>query len=558
AESNPSPTMAKDSRVDTPRRKVFVRPQPFGDPAIRQRFYRRGGTLVANWYFEGVNNGDGARFADILGDAEIAASSTLDLDNDQPVTTVGLGGSTKRNAPIFSIWGPIQDMLLGCGDPNRPGHLYWSKPGEPDHWPPQNNVKVTSVSEELMAGFVYGSDTYVFSRLRLYQLYPALAGETGTVHYQPTDCNHGLVNRRAFVVGYQGIFFASDDGIYQTRGGAEVNLSDESIEQIFRGESRNGLPVVRSATIRLELHENELWFIYRGPGEGAKAHVLLYDLVFRYWRHYDFLDGPTVALSERSLLSAPNVMMLGTRGGLVQKLVGTTDNAVAVEAHLRTGALDQGAPRRDKVYGDIAIDVSRVGGSLTVQGLIIDEATELDPVIIAPSASKDRTVIDALKAVRARNLALDLKWTHATISVYFGTLQYLIDEGIERIRWDTEEIDHGVPGWSVPLYAHISLRAEADVTLAVHNYDQSGVVTTKTYTIPGSSGLKVRRFVPFEAVKGILFKYVFTSSGTFKVYREESIVVVRAWGAAEILVQPFGDAISVSSAEIAAVRGVGR
>jgi hypothetical protein len=409
-----------------------------------------------------------------------------------------------------------------------------------------------------MAGFVYGSDTYAFSRLRLYQLYPALAGETGFVNYQPTDCNHGLVNDRAFVVGYQGIFFVSDDGIYQTRGGAEVNLSDENIEQIFRGESRNGLPVVRPATIRLELHENELWFIYRGPGEGAEAHVLLYDLVFRYWRHYDFLDGPMVALSERSLLSAPNVMMLGTRGGLVQKLVGTTDNAVAIEAHLRTGALDQGAPRRDKVYGDIAIDVSHTGGSLTVQGLINDEATELDPVTIQPSTNKDRTVIDALKAVRARNLALDLKWINASVSVYFGTLQYLIDEGIERIRWDTEEIDHGVPGWSVPLYAHISLRAEADVTLSIHVYDQSGAVTTKTYTIPGSSGLKVRRFVPFEAVKGILFKYVFTSSDTFKVYREESIVAVRAWGAAETLVQPFGDAISVSSAEIAAVRGVGR
>jgi len=560
AESNGSPIMPEGSRIDTPRRKVNVNPAPFaGDANIRQRFYRRGGTLPSDWLFLGMNNGNGAAFEDTLGDAEIVASTPLDLDNDQPVTTVDIAGNTQRNQPLASIWGPVQDMLLGCGDRFRPGHLYWARPGEPDHWPPQNNIKVTSASEELMSGLVYGSDTYVFSRSRLYQLFPSLSGQTGTVDYQPTDCMHGLINRWAFTAGtLQGIFFVSDDGIYHTRGGAEVNISDEDIEGIFRGEERRGLPAVRPATARLALHENELWFLYRGAGEGAKPNVLIYDLLYRYWRQYDFLDGPTVALSERLQLSAPNLMVLGTHGGLVHKLEGSTDNAVAVQAHLRTGALDQGAPRRDKVYGDVAIDFSRIGGVLTLEPFINDEATSLGVFNIQGSLVKDRIVVDALKAVRARNLSLDLKWTSVELSLYFSTLQYLIDEGIERIRWDSEEIDHGAPGWSVPLYAHISIRAEADVTLSVLAYDQLGVVTTKTYVIPGSSGLKVRRFVPFQATKGILFKYVFTSSDTFKVYREESIVMVRFWGGNEQPVQPFGDALTVSPAEVGTVRGVGR
>jgi hypothetical protein len=51
--SNPSPIMPEAARIDTPRRAVTVTPRPYGNAAIRQRIYRRGGSLINDWYYCG-------------------------------------------------------------------------------------------------------------------------------------------------------------------------------------------------------------------------------------------------------------------------------------------------------------------------------------------------------------------------------------------------------------------------------------------------------------------------------------------------------------------------
>jgi hypothetical protein len=48
--------------------------------------------------------------------------------------------------------------------------------------------------------------------------------------------------------------------------------------------------------------------------------------------------------------------------------------------------------------------------------------------------------------------------------------------------------------------------------------------------------------VPFEATKGVLFKYLFTATQAFWLYREESEVKVAPWGYNQtIVVKPFGN-----------------
>jgi hypothetical protein len=61
-------------------------------------------------------------------------------------------------------------------------------------------------------------------------------------------------------------------------------------------------------------------------------------------------------------------------------------------------------------------------------------------------------------------------------------------------------------------------------------YNQIGEPTVRSYVIPATNGLKQKCFVPFQAVKGILFKYVLTSDDPFWLYREESVMMVRVWG----------------------------
>jgi hypothetical protein len=111
-------------------------------------------------------------------------------------------------------------------------------------------------------------------------------------------------------------------------------------------------------------------------------------------------------------------------------------------------------------------------------------------------------------------------------------------------RWETQETNHGLPGWFYPLYAHITLKSSADVTLTtVMQHNQVGGTTTRTYVIPATGGQKQRRFLNgFYAGKGVLIKYTLTSADPFWLYRDETTVVIQPWGAFDaITVQPFGN-----------------
>jgi hypothetical protein len=118
------------------------------------------------------------------------------------------------------------------------------------------------------------------------------------------------------------------------------------------------------------------------------------------------------------------------------------------------------------------------------------------------------------------------------------------EEPFQLARWETQETNHGLPGWFYPLYAHITLKSTADVTLTtVVQHNQVGGTTTHTYTIPATGGVKQRRFLHgFHAGKGVLIKYVLTSAVPFWLYRDETSVVIQPWGAfSSIEVKPFGN-----------------
>ncbi len=575
--SNPSPVQPDAASLPSIRQAIRVTPRRSGRGGAIQWFYRRGGILVNNWYFIGKNGTNGATFLDSsVSDIEALGSGTLEIDNDRPVTTISPSGSTVRVSPLSAIWGPISDMLIGCGDRRRKGHVYWCKPGEPDHWPPQNNIEVCPPSEELLTGFVYGSEAFVFSRERLYKLFPTLTGQTGQLSYIPTRCLKGPRARWMTAVGPQGIFFIADDGIYRTTGGEAISITDTTIEELFKGRVRNGYAPItdRNPTkLRLALHENALWFQY--PTTAGDVRILVYDLIFDFWSAHSFARQTATLYSEGP--SPASTLLLGGRGDAkVYVHSGTEDDGVAITANIRTGALDQGAPRRQKVYGDLELDlvgtfaldsstlppglsapqvIDTRDRTLRLAVLADDESAEIDEATVQPPAIKGRQILDVLDSARRRNISLDLTWSDPELNLYEGTIQYLIDEAVQRIRWESEETDHGIPAQQTPLYAYAAIRSTADVLLAMTTYREDGRTTVKTYTLEDTAEVKRVVFVPFEPTKGVAFRYRFTSAEPFQLYREESEVVVRIWGGQENRVKVFGDSMAVSPSEIRNVRG---
>lgn len=554
--SNPSPVMPDNAFLSSIRRAIRVTPKKSGRSGVEQWIYRRGGTLVDNWYFVGKNRQNGASFIDEISDSEALGSGTLEIDNDRPVTTISPSGATVHVSPLSSIWGPISDILIGCGDKHRKGHAYWCKPGEPDHWPPQNNIEICPPSEELLTGFVYGSESFVFSRERLYKLFPVLTGETGQLSYIPTRCNKGPRERWSVAVGNHGIFFIADDGIYRTTGGEALSVSDTTIEDLFKGRARNGYDPVADTNpskLRLAIHENELWFQY--PTTAGDVRILVYDLIYDFWSSHAFTRQTASIYSEGP--SPASTLLLGGRGdGKLYVHSGEQDDGVDIVANVRTGALDQGASRRQKVYGDLELDLSGdATKSVTLEVLADDETAEIDETTVTPPTDKARQVLDVLDSARRRNVSLDLSWTDPSLNLYEGSIQYLMDEAVQRIRWESEETDHGIPAQQTPLYAHVAIRSTTSVLLSMTTFREDGGNTVKTYTLASTAEVKRVIFVPFEPTKGVAFRYKFTSASPFQLYREESETTVRIWGGQENRIKAFGDGLAVSPSEIRSVRG---
>lgn len=408
AEGNPSPEQDLGSRIDPVRRQIDVTPGSYGDGAVRQRIYRRGGSLIDDWYYCGANDSDGGTFTDGWTDSEIVAAGTIATDHFEPCPTVNEDGDTILAQPLPALWGPLEGMLFGCGDPYRPGHVYYSLPDAPDHWSASGNVEVCPPSEELMHGGTVGHQGFVFSRSRMHFLYPNLSGPGGGVTATPSLCTRGLLGRWAFCLGPGGvIYFVAEDGVFATSGGPEDWLS-EPINPLFYGTAVNGYsPIDKTQThmLRLTVWENALYFLYQDTA--GQRQVLVYSILQKFWRHYHF--SPLVATVQGE--DEP-VLLLGATGAAYSHS-GTSDAGTAIACTLRTGSIS-GGRREEKLFGDLFLDADLAAASLAVQVFLNEEAHANPPLTVSAvgTAPRQRYLLHAFgpNPQKAHSIACEFRW----------------------------------------------------------------------------------------------------------------------------------------------------
>ena len=159
--------------------------------------------------------------------------------------------------PLPYIWGPTDNVAFafGCGDPLRPGTLYWSKGNNLDAAPDTNQQDLTSPSEPLQNGCIVNGLGLVFSTERAFLAYPnffnALATVQGTVGQtwtiQESIADRGLYIPRALAVeGGGNVFFRTKDGISVSRGGVGADsITDDDLFNLFPHEGMIPQPVTR-------------------------------------------------------------------------------------------------------------------------------------------------------------------------------------------------------------------------------------------------------------------------------------------------------------------------
>ena len=541
AEGNGSPIQAEANWLNPLRGRLTCTPAATGDAALRQRFYVRGGlTLTDNWYFAGTNAADGGALT--FGDNEVSllAAGVMPTEHFQPVPTVNESGTTVLAQPVHALWGPVAGLLFACGDPYRPGHVYNCIAGQYDHWPSWGLTEVCAPGEELMNGCVYGAQSWVFSRQRLYQLLPS-ANNDGTVTALPTECRRGLVGRWAFCVYAGQLFGVSGDCIFMTSGGPEEDISSGDLWGLFHGETVRGYAPIdwtQAAAIRLNGFDGELWFHYQDTGGVRRTLIRGLTPGRQFWRSYQWGVSLSSFFTEDIGGGQTQLLCGGRTTGATYTHSGFSDDGTLIAWACRTGARDQGAPRQDKLYaGDLSVSADRGGATITVQPWFTNEETAGTSATISTGTGRQFYPLNALPSPQeARNVAWDVSSPGsltARATLYWASFPFQL-EAAAHIRWETARIDHGMPGvQQVPLEAFVTLQSTATVTLTVTAYRQDGTSVAFSYTLASTSGARIQRWVPFDAMKGVLFHYLFTSTAAFKVYWTQSLVHVMPWGAPE-------------------------
>lgn len=423
AEGNPSPTQETTSYLDSLRRAILVNPVAYGDAAVRQRVYRRGGTNYDDWFYTGVTDSDGGQFRDTETDLGIAAAGTVEIDHYQPVATIDDAGATVLAQAVPVIFGPYNGMLLALGDPYRPGHVYGSKPDEPDHWPPDIITEVCPPSEQLMNGLMYGGQPYVFSREAGYAIYGNLTGTNGLTS-APTGCKHGLAGRWACCVGGGAMWLVSRDNIYRTAGGPEDPVAN-ALRPLFNQQTANGyLPIdfAVERALKLAIYGDDLWFGYQDTG--GNRQILIMQLQTGAWRHYAYAFQPSALYGDTGNPVGGQSMIFGGRdsgSAYYQDPLITSDDGAAIAGRWRTGSWDWGRPREEKLFMDQILDVDPQGVDLTLQNFVNSETVTNPAQTLAGFNGRRRTIWDSFGVIpqRARTLSTDVSWSTATAPPIF-------------------------------------------------------------------------------------------------------------------------------------------
>jgi hypothetical protein len=275
--------------------------------------------------------------------------------------------------PLPYLWGPTDNVsfFFGCGDPLRPGTLYWSKGNNPDSAPDTNQQDVTSPSEPLVNGCIVNGIGLVMTPERGFLIYPnffnALATVEGTVGatwtLQESISTRGLYMPRCITVdGGGNVFFRAKDGIYHAPGGQGGKSITEDLYNLFPHEGLVPEPIVRAGYAiyppddtlpqlqKMNIANGYLYYDYWGTN--GQPQTLVFDIEAKGW----VIDVYQYPAFVHVLEEGPQIngVLLGCTDGSIRPL---TDSGAETQcAVILMPSFNAGDTRAQKHFGDLYVE----------------------------------------------------------------------------------------------------------------------------------------------------------------------------------------------------------
>jgi hypothetical protein len=439
--------------------------------------------------------------------------------------TAVISGSTRQGTPVNLGAIAYQQAWL-AGDPNNPNILYYSKPEDPESFPPENTLEIGTPSSPIMGLIFYMGQLFVFT---LTDVWGVLSGGAGVPIPYPTGVHYGLAANFALTAIEGGsVWYQSQTGIFQFNGFTSTYAS-QMVEWIPRGIGLGPVVPYQPSAINTTVsahYNNEVYFAYQGTD--GNRHRIIYDLVYNRWRNDD--QFALSMFEERDLED----LIFGDNQGYVYidgqgdfddgGWSGTDQIKIPITFDIETASLDQGYPKAQKVYNEVTLDIDTAGQLLTLN-LLFDNGTTVFPVSTSVLSSGRTQLVFAINAgagYESFNVAMRLTGVvEAAVTVYEWHIRAEVDAE-ERVSFDTYWQKYGTDGWKIVKQGWFEYQCDDPDGIVFNVFLEGSAIPTFSFTLASSS---VRRSVRvrFPAWKFKLIRWIATANTQFQLYSESKI-----------------------------------
>lgn len=252
-------------------------------------------------------------------------SDTLDANLSVEVQT-----NHGRPPPGSFVFGPAYDGTVFIIVENA---LFYCLPRQPEHWPELFFIEVSTPQFPGVTGVFHNGQTYYLTKREIFYIQG-----TGTGVFQPipTRSKTGAQSvQGAVAVDGKGIFHTGPDGVYLYANGSDRKISEDTLEPLFRGEDKNGMPgVADMETSWLLAKGNNLYFGYRSEGFYYPTNILVMNLETGKVAYFAFNDGSEIEIRSVTVDETNHRLLAGGADGYVRVIDSTaytTDSDEPIE-----------------------------------------------------------------------------------------------------------------------------------------------------------------------------------------------------------------------------------
>lgn len=452
------------------------------------------------------------------------------------------------NQPLPYLWGPdAEGTVFGCGDPLRPGTVYFCKSFNPDSAPDSFNQEITNPSEPLMGGEVINGLALVASTKRWWALYPNFGSG---VRYQAVEApvKRGLVAPYARCTDGQVVYFWGKDGIWTTQG---QSLTDADLHNIFPHEGVDGIDYVYggktvyapdykyASLFRLCYKSNYLYADYR-DSEGLPRTLVcdLRDPSNPAWCVDEYADpiGVHYAVEQQAgtLLDDSDTyisLVMGDDNGVVHvQRDRINDNGTPITGVVATQEFNGGDIRSNSLFNDQFLDLIPAARAGVVGTIMEGGVAAQAAVTIASSVLRVHTNIRI--GLELNYMGVLLEWIDdfdfQSIATLLRSWQPMLQSvPVSLFLWKNQGTAFGTEGYKHIRQIIFAYKSTAPVTLTITVYDGTSPVPI---VLPSTSGAYRKTLFTPTFNKGMLFFITMESADTeWQPYLGDSEFYVGPW-----------------------------